>query len=229
MLDHLEELRWRILRSGLAVVAGGILAVVLVSPIRELLERPFYRGAPGSSLIAIAVVEQWSILMRIGLFGGLIIASPVILYQLWAFINPALTAGEKRWAIPTVAALVILFLAGVVLGYTVLPLGLELLLGIFPDVENNIRVGEYYSFVLRFLLACGVAFLYPVFLFVAAAAGLINSEKLAKGRRWAVLIIVIAAALITPTGDPFNLLVIAVPMYLLYEAVYWLVRLVLKK
>lgn len=229
MLDHLEELRWRILKMGVAILVGGILALLLVSPLRRILEQPFHTAAPDSSFQALAVIEQWSILMRIALFGGVVVASPVILYQTWAFINPALTATERKWAIPTVGALVVLFLGGVFFGYTVLPLGLEFLLGIFPDVETNLRVGEYYSFVLRFLFAIGVAFLYPVFLFAAAAAGLVSSAQLGNGRRWAVLIVVTAAALITPTGDAFNLLVISIPLYLMYEVVYWLVRLVLKK
>lgn len=163
------------------------------------------------------------------MFGGVIVASPIVLYQAWAFINPALTREERRWAVPIVSALVVLFLGGVTLGYAVLPIGLDFLLGIFEDVDNNLRMAEYYSFTLRFLFAFGVAFLYPVFLFVAAAAGAVSSEQLARGRRWAVLLTVIGAALITPTGDAFNLLILATPLYLMYEAVYWLVRLLLKK
>lgn len=229
MIAHLEELRWRILKVGATIVVGGVVALVFVNRLRLILERPFHQAAPDSQLQAIAVVEQWGILMRIALFGGLILASPVVLYQLWAFINPALTPRERRWTLPVVGSLVILFLGGVTFGYVVLPVGLEFLLGIFPDVDNNLRVGEYYSFVLRFLFSIGIAFLYPVFLFAAAAAGVVTSQQLASGRRWALLIMVIAAALITPTGDAFNLLILAAPLYLMYEAVYWLVRLVLKK
>ena len=96
-------------------------------------------------------------------------------------------------------------------------------------LENDLLIGDYYSFVLRFLLAFGLAFLYPVFLFSAAAAGLISSQQMASGRRWAVLIVVTGAALITPTGDVLNLAILAVPLYLMYEITYWLVRLVLKK
>ena len=96
-------------------------------------------------------------------------------------------------------------------------------------METNLRLGDYYSFTLRFLLAFGLAFLFPVFLFAAAAAGIISSKQLARGRRWAILIIVIGAALITPSGDAFSLLVLSVPLYLMYEATYWLVRLVLRK
>ena len=167
--------------------------------------------------------------MRIGLFGGVILASPVILYQMWAFVNPALNSKERKWAIPVVTALAILFVGGVLFGYWSLPRGLDFLLGVLPDVENNLRVGDYYSFTLRFLLAFGLAFLYPVFLFAAAAAGVVSSEQLARGRRWAVLIVVTAAALITPSGDAFTLMLLSVPLYLMYEITYWLVRLVLKK
>jgi sec-independent protein translocase protein TatC len=167
--------------------------------------------------------------MRIGLFGGVILASPVVLYQLWAFIQPALTSKERNWAWPIVSALVVLFVGGVVFGYLTLPRGLDFLLDIFPDVETNLRLGDYYSFTLRFLLAFGLAFLFPVFLFAAAAAGIITSKQLARGRRWAILIIVIGAALITPSGDAFSLLVLSVPLYLMYETTYWLVRLVLRK
>jgi sec-independent protein translocase protein TatC len=140
-----------------------------------------------------------------------------------------LTGRERKWAFPIVAALVVLFVTGVVFGYMVLPRGLEFLLGIFANVENNLLIGEYYSFVLRFLLAFGAAFLYPVFLFATAAAGIVSAEQLARGRRWAVILVVVGSALITPTGDILTLLVLAGPLYLMYEITYWLVRLVLRK
>ncbi len=229
IIDHLEELRWRILKIGVAVVAGGIISLVFADSLRVILESPFNRADPDAVLQTFAPAEQWGVLMRIAMFGGLVLASPVVIYQVWAFVNPALTTTERNWALPISGALVALFLGGVLLGYNVLPLGLRFLLGIFDDVENNLRMAEYYSFTLRFLFAFGIAFLYPVFLFVAAASGLVSSQKLANGRRWAVLIVVIAAALITPTGDALNLFVLATPLYLMYEIVYWLVRLVLKK
>ncbi|MFQ5523189.1 MAG: twin-arginine translocase subunit TatC, partial [Acidimicrobiia bacterium] len=142
---------------------------------------------------------------------------------------PALTQRERRWAIPIVSSMVVLFAGGVAFGYWTLPRGLDFLLGVFPDVGNNLRLGDYYSFTLRFLFAFGVAFLYPVFLFAAAAAGVISSRQLASGRRWAVILVVAGAAAITPSGDAFTLLVLSAPLYLMYEATYWLVRLVLKK
>jgi sec-independent protein translocase protein TatC len=229
ILAHLEELRWRVVRIFIAVIVGGLIALVFHDQLRAILEAPFRTAAPQNDLQTLNPTEQWGVLMRIALFGGIILASPVVLYQLWAFIQPALTKKERNWALPIVGALVVLFVSGVVVGYLTLPRGLEFLLDIFPDVESNLRLGDYYSFTLRFLFAFGLAFLFPVFLFAAAAAGVISSQQLAKWRRWAVLIIVIGAALITPSGDAFSLIVLSVPLYLMYEATYWLVRLVLRR
>lgn len=229
ILSHLDELRWRIVKMGIAVIVGAIVAFLFANQLRVVLEAPFYAAAPDNTFQALKPGEEWGVLMRIALFGGVILASPVVLYQIWAFINPALTNTERKWAMPIVGSLVVLFLGGVTFGYVVLPKGLSFLLGIFPDVRNDLLIGDYYSFVLRFLLAFGLAFLYPVFLFAAAAAGLISSEQMSRGRRWAVLLVVIAAAAITPTGDILNLMILGVPLYLMYEITYWLVRLILKK
>jgi sec-independent protein translocase protein TatC len=229
ILDHLEELRWRILKVGIAVGVAAIVAFFFADQLRDLLEAPFYAAVPDNQLQALEVGEEWGVLMRIAFFGGAILAMPVVLFQIWAFITPALTGTERKWAFPIVGALAVLFAGGVAVGYLILPRGLEFLLGIFDNVENNLLIGRYYSFVLRFLFAFGIAFLFPVFLFSAAAAGLVSSEQLAKGRRWAVLIVVIGSALITPTGDILTLAALSVPLYLMYEIVYWLVRLVLKK
>lgn len=229
ILSHLNELRWRVLKIGIAVIVGAIVAFFFADLLRDVLEAPFYAAAPDNEFQALKVGEEWGVLMRVALFGGVILASPIVLYQIWAFIHPALTGTERRWAMPTVAALVVLFVGGVLFGYFILPRGLEFLLGIFPNVENNLLIGEYYSFVLRFLLAFGLAFLYPVFLFAAAAAGLVSSEQLGRGRRWALLLVVIGAALITPTGDILTLAALSVPLYLMFEITYWLVRLVLRK
>lgn len=229
ILAHLDELRWRILKCGIAIVVAAVVALFAADLLREILEAPFHAAMPDNQLQALEAGEEWGVLMRIALFGGVILASPVVLFQIWAFVNPALTGGERKWAIPIVGALVILFIGGVVFAYVLLPRALAFLLNIFPEVENNLLIGRYYSFVLRFLLAFGVAFLFPVFLFAVAAAGGVSSQQLARGRRWAVLVVVIAAAAITPTGDALTLGALSIPLYLMYEITYWLVRLVLKK
>ncbi len=229
ILAHLDELRWRIVKAGGAVIAAAIVAFLFTDQLRVLLEAPFHAAAPDSEFQSFAVTEQWGVWMRIAFFGGIILASPVVLYQVWAFINPALTSRERKWAVPIIGAMAVLFTAGVLFGYWLLPRGLQFLLGIFPDIRNDLRMSEYYSFVIRFLLALGASFLYPVFVFAAAAAGLVTSEQLARGRRWAVLIVVVAAALITPTGDALTLTFMSIPLYLMYEITYWLVRLLLRK
>lgn len=229
ILQHLEELRWRIVRVAAGIVVGAIVALVFSDWIKEIIEAPIVGACSDCQLQVLGATEQFSVLMRIGLFGGVILGSPVILWQVWGFISPALNTKERRWAIPIIATCVALFALGVTFGYWALPRGLAFLLNIFPDVRTDLRMLEYFSFAMRFMLAFGASFLYPVFLFAAAAAGLVSSEQLAKGRRWAVLIIVIVAALITPTGDALTLALLSVPLYVFYEITYWLVRLLLRK
>ncbi len=231
ILQHLEELRWRIVKMAGAVLVGAIIALVFSDWIKALIEAPILDSCAdqGCRLQVLGATEQFSVLMRIGLFGGVILSSPVILWQIWSFISPALSSRERRWAIPIIGACVALFGVGVVFGYWALPRGLDFLLNIFPDVRSDLRMLEYFSFAMRFMLAFGVSFLYPVFLFAAAAAGMVSSQQLAKGRRWAVLIIVIVAAFITPTGDALTLTLLSVPLYIFYEITYWLVRLLLRK
>lgn len=230
ILSHLEEFRWRIVKIAAAVFAASLFALLFANQIRLILEAPYDQVCGDDcALQSLTATEQFSVLMKVAVFGGVIIASPVVLYQIWAFINPALTSRERKWAVPIIGACVLLFTTGIVFGYWILPRGLAFLLDIFPDVESNLRLGDYFSFVVRFLLAFGGSFLYPVFLFAAAAAGVVTSAQLASGRRWAILIIVVVAAAITPTGDALTLTLLSVPLYLFYEVTYWLVRLLLRK
>lgn len=230
LLAHLNELRWRIVRVALALVGFSLFALIFANPIKDFLAAP-YEDVCGRDTCfqLIAPTESFSVLMRVAVFAGVILSSPVILYQIWAFVSPALNPRERKWAIPVITVSVLLFTGGVAFGYWSLPRAFNFFLSIFEDVESNFRLGEYFSFVIRFLLAFGVSFMYPVFLFGAAAAGLVSSRQLASGRRWAVLIIVIAAAAITPTGDVLTLTLLSAPLYLFYEITYWLVRLLLRK
>jgi|FLYL01.1.fsa_nt_gi sec-independent protein translocase protein TatC len=229
ILAHLEELRWRLVKAAAGVFAGALISLFFANWIKEVLEVPYRQICASCTLQSFAPAEQFGVLMRIAAFGGLVIGSPVVLWQLWAFINPALTPRERRWAVPIIASCVVLFVFGVLFGYWTMPRALQFLLGIFPDVRTDLRIGDYFGFTIRYLLAFGASFLYPVFLFAAAAAGLVSSAQLARGRRWAVLIIVVVAAAITPTGDALTLTLLSVPLYLFYEVTYWLVRLVLRK
>jgi sec-independent protein translocase protein TatC len=145
-------------------------------------------------------------------------------------VSPALSKKEKRWAIPMIAILAVLFIAGVVVGYLALERGLVFLLSFGGDALEPIIGAEFYlKFAMRFLLAFGIAFQFPVFLFGAAAFGLVTSEKLRQSRRWAVVIILVGAALITPSGDPLTLMMLSLPLYLFYEAAILAIRFILRK
>lgn len=229
VLSHLEELRWRIVKSAAAIVAGSLIALLFADRIRQILQRPYEVACEGCDLIVLGPTEQFSVLMKVALFGGMVLASPVVLYQVWAFIDPALTPRERKWTIPIVGSCVLLFSLGVVFAYWTMPKALGFLLNIFTDVRSDLRLNDYFAFTTRYLLAFGASFLYPVFLFGAAAVGVISAPQLARGRRWAVLAIVVAAALITPSGDALTLALLSVPLYLFYEVTYWLVRLLLKR
>lgn len=229
-LDHLDELRSRLIKSLIAIGIGTIVAFIFNEQILEILIRPYEVAVPDADLAYFRPTEAFSLVMRISLFGGVVLASPVILYQIWRFVAPALTEREKKWAIPMSLIFFLLFLAGIFVGYYALSRGLGFLLGFGGDTLEPVIGAEFYlSFAMRFILAFGIAFLFPIFIFGAAAFGAVTSAQLAGARRWAVLIIVVFAAVITPSGDPLTLLLLAVPMYLLYEAAILAVRFVLKK
>lgn len=229
LLSHLNELRWRLLRAALGIAVGSAIGLTFANAVKDLLAAPYLRSCADCTFQAIAPAETFSVLMKVAVFTGIIIGSPVVLWQIWAFVSPALTDRERKWAVPVISFSVFLFVLGVVFGYWTLPRAFEFFQSIFRDVETNLRLGDYFSFVLRYLLAFGGSFLYPVFLFGMAAAGIVSSRQLASGRRWAVLIIVVVAAAITPTGDAITLTLLVVPLYLFYEITYWLIRLVLRK
>jgi sec-independent protein translocase protein TatC len=231
LLSHLNELRWRIVRIAIAVIGAALLSLIFANRLKDFLAAPYLEvcGRGDDCFQIIAPTEPFSVLMRVAVFAGLILGSPVVLYQLWAFVSPALTSRERKWAVPVIGISVGLFIMGVSFGYWSLPRAFGFFLDIFPGVPSQMRLGEYFSFVIRFLLAFGVSFMYPVFLFGIAAAGLVSSAQLGKGRRWAVLVIVVAAAAITPSGDILTLAMLSVPLYVFYEITYWLVRLVLRK
>ena len=228
LMGHLTELRSRIVKTAAAVVVGAVVAFFFRELMLEILQRP-YLEVSDRELIITGPTQPFSIAMRMSLFGGALLASPVIFYQMWAFINPGLTTRERKWAFPVVGALLALFSLGVGFAYWSLPRALGFLLTILEDLEAFVTVEAYTRFVIRFLLLFGVSFQFPVFLFGAAAAGLVSSDRLAAGRRWAVLIIVTVGAAVSPTGDPLTLIVLSTPLYLFYEATIWLIRWTLKK
>jgi sec-independent protein translocase protein TatC len=230
VMAHLEELRNRLIKASAAIIVGAVVAFVFRYWIFDILVRPYERVVVGHELAFFRPTEAFSIFMRLSLFGGFILASPVVIWQIWAFIAPALTTRERRVVIPVVMTLVILFLGGIAFGYWSLDRGLSFLLGFGGNkLEPIIGGNDYLSFAIRFLLVFGISFEFPVFVYAAAAMGLVGWRRLASGRRWAVLAIVTIGAVLTPSGDPLTLLLLSVPLYVLYEATIWLVRLTLHR
>ena len=229
-MSHLKEFRSRLVKAAVAVAVGTVIAFAFNEQILDLLAKPYQVAVPDGQLAFFRPTEAFATVMRLSLFGGAILASPVILYQSWRFIAPALSPKEKRWAYPITAVFVLLFLLGVLVGYVALERGLGFLLEFGGDALTPIIGADFYlKFATRFILAFGLAFEFPVFLFAAAAVGVVNSKMLRSNRRWAVLIILIAAAIITPSGDPMTLMLLSVPLYLLYELTILAIRLILRK
>ncbi len=228
-MQHLEELRDRLVRAIIAVFLGAAVAFIFRNWIFDVLVQP-YENVVDDRLVFFTPTEAFSLFMKLSLFGGFVLASPVIIYQLWRFVGPALTDKEKRYVVPASAVLALLFFGGVLAGYWALDRGLTFLIDFGEgQVDPVINARDYLSFAMRFIIAFGVAFEFPVFLFGAAVIGVVDSKRLKSSRRWAVLIIVVAAALITPSGDPLTLMLLSVPLYVLYELTILAVRFILRR
>jgi sec-independent protein translocase protein TatC len=229
LAEHLDELRGRLIKAALAVVVGTIVAFVFRGWLFDLVVDPFARIAADRSLVFFRPTEAFTIFMRLSLFGGIVLASPVLAYQAWRFVSPAFTRRERRLVVPVVVALTALFVVGVGFGYWILERGLGFLLDFAGDrLEPVIGGNEYLTFAVRFMLVCGLAFEFPVFLFLAAALGLVERRRLAAARRGTLVAILVISALVTP-GDPFTMLALAVPLYALYEATLLVIRITLQR
>lgn len=220
--DHLRELRRRVVISGLAILVGaGIgwwqykhLFARLIAPINDIAKE---RGQQIATLNFPDLTGSFTLLITVGLFAGLIIASPVWLYQIWGFIVPGLSRREKRTSLLFIGSAVPLFLGGCALGFLVLPRAARALLSFTPEGASNILPApDYLDFVLRFILAFGLAFLLPVFLVGLNAAGILPARILIKAWRPAVFLIFLFAAIMTPTPDAWTMLFLAAPMIVLF-------------
>jgi sec-independent protein translocase protein TatC len=220
-LDHLEELRWRIIWSLLAVTVGVGLALVVLLRVNLIgwLERPILPYLGGHRLVFTHPGDPFQIILEASAGLGILLALPVVLYQLWAFLAPALYRHERNVALAVAAGAVLLFLSGASLGYfVVLPLAMPWLMSFGGSaLEPMITVGEYFGFVFSLTLAFGVAFELPVAILGLAALGIVTPEFLNRYRRHAIVGAVIIGAFLTPGDLVWTTIAMAVPLYLLYE------------
>ena len=220
MLEHLSELRTRLIRSVIAVAVGAVVVWLLFDPIFDLITEPYCRIRPedNCTFLATSPLTGFSTRLTLAGYGGLILALPVVLYQLARFVLPGLYPNERRLVIPFVCASVVLLLVGIGVAHLAMPRALEVLLSFGGDrFEAFFAPGEYLSFFVKMVLAFGLAFELPVVLVFLQMAGILPTAVLRRNRRIAVVAVVAGGALITPTGDPFNLAIIAIPMYVFYE------------
>ena len=225
LLDHLRELRRRLFISVVAVVAASVVAGFFYDQLLTLLERPFYESvAPlaaakglDARLTINTVSGPFTLLLKTALVTGIVVSSPVWLYQLWAFIVPGLHRHERRWTLVFGVVAGPLFIAGVLIGYYVLPKGIEILIGFTPGgVSNLVELSGYLSFVLRMLLVFGVAFEIPLFVVLLNLAGVVTGRQLGRQRPWIIVGTFVFAAIATPSTDPVSMLFLAIPMTLLF-------------
>ena len=220
LMEHLKELRTRIIRSLIAVLIGATGVFIFHNVIFDFLSEPYcaIRPEDNCTFIATGALDPFSVKMTLAGYGGLILALPVILYQIGKFVLPGLYPNEKKLLYPFVIISVILLAGGMSVAYLFMPRALEVLIGIGGDrFEPFFEAKAYLGFLVKMLLAFGLAFELPVILVFLQMIGVLKTETLKKNRRIAVVAVVILGAVITPTGDPITLLVLSVPMYLFYE------------
>jgi len=225
-LDHLEELRWRILKSIIAVVLASGVGVAFSDRLIEFLVLPLRRLDPPPKLIFLKPVGMFIVRMEAALLAGVVLASPVVLYQAWRFIAPGLLEHERRAFPLAIAAATGCFLAGVATAYwVVLPVALRFLVGLGTEyVQAQFDIGQYIGFLLRLCLGFGLVFELPVFSYFLTKLGVLTPGFLQRNRRYAVVGVATLAALLTPP-DVASQLLMAGPLLVLYEASIWVSKL----
>lgn len=227
IMGHLAELRKRLTRSVLALIITSGISFAFYQRIFDILIYP----AQGIELQAIEMTEMLGTIMRVCLASGIILAMPYLTYEIIMFVSPALTSREKRYVFLVLPWITLMFAAGVAFGYFVaVPRAVGFLLSFGSDIATpQIRIGNYISLVTRMLVAIGLVFEIPVLTTFLARLGVIKPKWLAEKRKAAIIIAFIVAAIITPTIDPINQVLIAIPLVVLYEMSIWLAKLVYKR
>ena len=221
LMDHLGELRTRLFRSILAVVAGSVVGFYFATPIRNLLLAPL----PEERVQVLGIGDAFIIQIKIAMVVGVILAMPVLLYQLWAFIAPGLTPSERRVVRPWIPMALVLFSIGVVIAYIVLPFAIQFLFSFTDDkLVAQPAAGPYFDFVTTMFLAFGLVIEFPILLVGLSRVGIITSKRLTTSRRYIILGISIFAAVVTPGGDLVSPFVLGGTMYVLFELTVLFIR-----
>jgi sec-independent protein translocase protein TatC len=229
--EHLRELRQRLFKAGIGVAVGSVVGWFLYEPFFNAITRPLnelahQRHGADAAVIFNQVASPFNLQLRLAVWIGIVVSSPIWLYQLWAFIVPGLTKREKRYAVSFVAAAVPLFLAGIGLAWKVLPNAVNFLTEFTPSgARNYINADDYIGFVTQIMLAFGIAFVVPLLLVGLNLLGILSALSLAKGWRIAVFLCFLFAAIASPSPDAGSMIALAFPMvglYLIAVGIAWL-------
>jgi len=231
-LDHLEELRRRILYSIVAVAVGFFACWGYAEKIYEIMQRPImvalHNNGLSEKLVYLNPTEPFNLYIKVGAMAGLFVASPFVLYQIWLFISPGLYRHEKRYVMPFMFSTVGLFLAGGYFGYKlVYPQALEFLISYGKQFQPMITIGEYTDLFLTIIIGMGVIFEMPILVFFLSLMGIVTAGWMWRNLRYSILVIFIIAAIVTPTTDILNMCIFAAPMialYILSITIAWLVH-----
>jgi sec-independent protein translocase protein TatC len=222
VVEHLTELRYRLVVSLSAVAIGAVVAFALYTRILDVLLDPYCEILPPGRPCTLVIrdpLEGFATRLRVAGWSGLFLASPVVLWQLWRFVTPGLEPREKRYAVPFVLSSIVLFALGGLLAMATFPRALDFLVSVGgPDIDTLFSPAPYLRLVILMIVAFGVAFEFPVVLVFLQLAGVVGSRRLASWRRSAVVVVFVVAAVVTPSQDPWSLLAMALPMVLFYEA-----------
>lgn len=232
LMDHLRELRNRIFKCFLAVLAGGIGVFFVYDRVYEFATAPYCEAVKKTSqesckLLYLDLTSPFATQLRISTYVGILVALPVIFWQLWRFVAPGLYKNEKRYAISFVASSVVLFLLGAALAYYSLPKIFEWLIDQAGDAEVQSKAEDYFSLLALMVGAFGLSFEFPLALLAAQLVGIVSPAKLAAVRRHAIVSIIIVVAVVTPGGDPISLFALSLPLCIFYEASIWIARVML--
>ncbi len=226
LFEHLRELRYRLIVASLAIIIGMIVAAFFYPQLLEILKHPYYVGIeqlkinnPDATnlLVNDGIASPFTLAMKVCMVAGMVLTAPVWLYQLWAFIVPGLLAKEKKWALIFIGCATPLFVAGVALGYYIMPKGIAVLLGFTQSGITNLQnINTFLSFLLRVMVVFGVAFLIPLIVLMLNILGVIKAKQLAKARPYVIFGTFVFGAVATPSTDPFSMLALAIPMAMLF-------------
>jgi sec-independent protein translocase protein TatC len=214
LVDHLSELRTRLFRSIIAVAVGSTIGFLVATPVRQFLQLPL----GNMPLQVLGVGDAFIIQVKIAIVIGIILAMPVLLYQIWAFVAPGLTPQERKTVRPWIPLALLFFAVGVVIAYVILPFALSFLFSFTDEtLQAHPAAGQYFDFVTTLFLVFGLIMEFPILLYGLSRVGIVTSERLTSSRRMVILGIAIFAAVATPGGDLVSPFVLGITMYVLFE------------